>query len=62
MLQAIRIRSGHLSIHVVHPPDVQFALPEVMYDKEHILVGRQVMFKKQQDWHGYIDPSFSSVD
>jgi hypothetical protein len=40
----------------VHPPDVENALPEVMYDKEHILIGREIMMKKQSrqsGWNGY---------
>jgi hypothetical protein len=52
--QAIRIKFKHLTIHVVHPPDVEKALPEVMYDKEHILIGREVMTKRQPGWNGYV--------
>lgn len=30
-----------------------YALPEVMYDKEHILIGREVTIRKQSEWSGY---------
>ena len=33
-----------------------------MYDKEHILIGREVMMKKQSGWNGYSLIWFLSID
>lgn len=53
LFQAIRNKTRHLSIHVVHPPDVQYALPEVMYDLQHLMIGREIMIRKADGWNGY---------